>query len=62
MRNKILLWVLSAENPDFDSGNPGGRKQLGFFLRAAAFRLGILGLYLRLNKELERGPFSIVVF
>ena len=56
---------MSAENPDLDPGNPGERMQLGFSLAAAAWaaalRLGILGLYLRLNKELGKGSFSIVV-
>ena len=55
--------ILSAENPDLTRKF---RKKADRVFRAAAwaatFRLGILSLYLRRNKELEKGSFSIVVF
>ena len=53
-----------AENPDHDPRNPGGGdgRVSKAAARVAAFRLGILGLYLRLNKKLVKGSFSIVVF
>ena len=69
MMNKFSFGILSAENPDLDLKTPRRRKfrisrssgfqgdRLGRHLHVRDF-----GLYLRLNKELENGSFSIVVF
>ena len=53
---KLSLRILSAENPDLSLGflgQPPEPPPLG---------KGCLGFYLRLSKELEKGPFSIIVF
>ena len=63
MGNKILRWNFVSGKSGSDPESPEGR-QLGFFRAAAwaaTFRLGILNLYLRRNKELEKGSFSIIL-
>ena len=65
MKNKSLPWNFVSGKSGSGSEKSRETKAIRVFRAAASaatFRLGILGLYLRLNKELEKGSFSIVVF
>ena len=55
MRNKILPWTIVSKKS-------GDTEVVRIFSGPPPLDFGILGLYLRLNKEVEKGSFSIVVF